>query len=352
MSFLTRTFSRLFGASAASTTSVSTPSTPITTPSTPSTPAALTKTPETRSTFASSCFDEDFFAFAHDQDQHQTKTITTPEDEVDIGMSFVLVSDHFEKIASFDNDEVCCLGDFASLAYLDRQANVDAGGAAYDVTAFATDISSGYVRTQGRDVVLTYKGTDTATDFMTDFNAWPTYNKELLPEGFIHRGFLLAFQSSWPQVEAALNRHAASQGLGVGELHFTVCGHSLGAAQATLAALKLAHLVASVDQVRLLTFGSPRVFSWAGAAYFERLGLGARTLRVAENGVDPVTMVNLGSLGFKHVGLNLRVEKPASAWPHLMEGYMAGFMALTTSTFVPSFPLGSRRTLLRLLRLH
>ena len=65
-----------------------------------------------------------------------------------------------------------------------------------------------------------------------------------------------------------------------------------------------------------------------------------------------MTMVNLGSLGFKHVGLNLRVEKPASAWPHLMEGYMAGFMALTTSTFVPSFPLGSRRALLRLLRLH
>lgn len=319
MSFLTRTFSRLFGASAARTTSVSTPfatpSTPTPTPLTPSTPAALT------------------------------------EDEVDLGMSFVVISDHFEQIASFNNDEVCCLGDFASLAYLDRQANVDAG-ATYDVTSFATDISSGYVRTQGHNVVLTYKGTDTATDFQTDFNAWPVYDKELLPEGFIHRGFLLAFQSSWPQVEAALNHHAASQGLGVGELNFTVCGHSLGAAQATLAALKLAHLVASVEQVRLLTFGSPRVFSWAGAAYFERLGLGARTLRVAENGVDPVTMVNLGSLGFKHVGLNLRVEKPASAWPHLMEGYMAGLMALTTSTFVPSFPLGSRRALLRLLRLH
>jgi hypothetical protein len=266
-------------------------------------------------------------------------------------MSFELISNQFEEIASFGNDEVCCLGDFAGLAYLDRQANVDAG-TTYDVTSFSTEVSSGYLRTQGRNVILTYKGTDTAVDFKTDFNAWPAFDKELLPEGFVHRGFLLAFRSTWPQVETALNHHAKSQGLGVADLNFTVCGHSLGAAQATLAALKLAHLVASVDQVRLLTFGSPRVFSWAGAAYFERLGLGARTLRVAENGADPVTMVNLGSLGFKHVGLNLRVEKPASAWPHLMEGYMAGFKALTTSTFVPSFPLGSRRALLRLLRLH
>jgi hypothetical protein len=296
-------------------------------------------------TLASSCFE--FFTFAHDQHQHQKKT-TTEEDE-DLGVSFVLLSNHFEKIASFDNDEVRQLGDFSSLAYLDRQANL--GDGSYNVTAFATETSSGYVRTQGREVVLTYKGTDTATDFMSDFNAWPVSDQELLPEGFIHRGFLLAFQSSWPKVEAALHRHAASQGLGVAKLNFTVCGHSLGAAQATLAALQLAHLGASVDQIRLLTFGSPRVFSWAGAAYFERLGLGGRTLRVAENGADPVTMVNLGSLGFKHVGLNLRVEKPAAAWPHLMEGYMAGFLALTTSTFVPSFPLGSRRALLRLLRL-
>ena len=127
MSFLTRTFSRLFGASAASTTSVLTP------------------------------VNEDFFTFMHDQDQHQTKTITTPEDKVDVGMLFVLVSDHFKKITSFDNDEVCHLGDFAGLAYLDCQANVDAGGAAYNVPAFATDILLGYMRTQGHNVVLTYK---------------------------------------------------------------------------------------------------------------------------------------------------------------------------------------------------
>jgi hypothetical protein len=68
---------------------------------------------------------------------------------------------------------------------------------------------------------------------------------------------------------------------------------------------------------------------------------------VAENDADPVTMVNLGSFGFKHVGLNLRVAKPAAAWPHLMEGYMAGLLALNVSTFVPTFAIGTRRAVIR-----
>jgi hypothetical protein len=157
------------------------------------------------------------------------------------------------------------------------------------MTAFAKNISSGYIRTQVHNMVLTYKGTNTATDFMTDFNTWPMYNRNLLPKGFIHCGFLL--QSLWPQVKAILNHHTASQGLGVGKLNFTVCGHSLGVVQATLAILQLAHLVALVEQVWLLMFGSPHMFLWARATYFKCLGLGTHMLCVAENGVDPVIMV-------------------------------------------------------------
>ncbi len=184
--------------------------------------------------------------------------VAPTKDEVNFGMLFVVISDHFEQITSFNNDKVCCLGDFESLAYL--EANIDAG-ATYNMTSFATNISLGYVRTQGHNVVLMYKGkTDTATDFKMDFNTRPMYDKELLPKGFVHQGFLLAFQSSWPQVEAALNHHTASQGLDMGNLNFTMCSHSLGAVQATLAALKLAHLVAAVDSPRQTPehHGSPR----------------------------------------------------------------------------------------------
>ncbi|ELR14067.1 lipase [Acanthamoeba castellanii str. Neff] len=186
--------------------------------------------------------------------------------------------DQFEELATFSNDETLQLGEFASLAYLDRDANL--GVASYTtVSPFATDLSSGFVRARGAEVVVTYKGTDTARDFQTDFDAWPLARPELLPEGRIHGGFLKAWESTWPQVAAILDSHAHDHGLQVSDLQVTVCGHSLGAAQATLAALQVArHLVRSVDQVRLPTFGSPRVFTWAGAAFFERMGLGARTL--------------------------------------------------------------------------
>jgi hypothetical protein len=54
---------------------------------------------------------------------------------------------------------------------------------------------------------------------------------------------------------------------------------------------------------------------------------------VAENGVDIVTMVAPGFLGF----------------PHLMSGYMAGVAKLDSNTFVPT-SLGTRRALFNSLR--
>lgn len=276
-----------------------------------------------------------------EEDKQQKKTVTNNAEE-DLG--FALVSNELADVASFSNGEALELAHYASWAYLDLEANL--GDSAYEVTRFHTPISSGYVRTSPGRVVITYKGTDTRADLLTDFQGLGSVCPELLPTGGqIHQGFLKAFRSTWPQILAVLEAHASRQGLAVADLRVTVCGHSLGAAQATLATLQMAHLVAAVDQVRLVTFGSPRVFSCAGAAYFDSLGLGARTLRVAENDVDPVTMVNLGIVGFKHVGINLRVEKPSTVLPHLMEGYIAGLYALNASTFTPTFNVGTRRAI-------
>jgi hypothetical protein len=293
----------------------------------------------------------DFFSFEND---NITTTSSTIAEEDDFCLLAEQPEDEAEEedIAFFSKEEALVMANYSTLAYFPLADNCKADPS-FTVSRFETDLSTAFVRAQGSRVVITYKGTDTATDFATDFTPWPAACPELLPEGGrVHSGFLAAFRSTWPQVRATIETHAASQGLSIAELDVTVTGHSLGAAQATLAALQMAQLVAAVDQIRLVTFGSPRVFTHAGAAFFNKLGLGARTLRVAENDVDPVTMVNLGSLGFKHVGLNLRVEKPAAAWHHLMDGYTGGLLA---AAFFPTFAVGSRRAFLytcrRILRL-
>jgi hypothetical protein len=210
-----------------------------------------------------------------------------------------------------------------------------------------------FVRTNGAgDVKLTYKGTSTLRDLATDFNAVPVFKSDLLPEGegYIHGGFLEAFKSTWPQVEAHLHAHAASLGCTAADLTYETGGHSLGGAQATLAALQLILIVKQpLSQLRQATFGSPRVMSHAAAAYFNRT-MGSRTLRVSENDVDIVTMVAPGFLGFKHVGVNLAVCKPAGVLPHLMEGYAHGVASLNAITFTPTYALGARRSFFLALR--
>jgi pimeloyl-ACP methyl ester carboxylesterase len=254
-------------------------------------------------------------------------------------------------MATFTPNDVNVNGDLCSLAYSNLDANREATPTDIELALFETELSTVYARAKGCNVTLTYKGTSTRRDLASDFNALPTFTHALLPHlaGYLHRGFLEAFASTWPQVEAFLEAFAAKQGLTAAKLSYTLTGHSLGGAQATLASLRLAELVDSPStQLRQVTFGSPRVMSVAGATAFNEL-MGARTLRVAENGVDIVTMVAPGFLGFKHVGLNLAVEKPAGVLPHLMSGYMAGVAKLNTNTFVPTF-LGTRRAFFNSLR--
>jgi hypothetical protein len=274
-----------------------------------------------------------------------TTTITTKteeEEELFLSSFVMLEAARDETAASFTKDEVMFNGDLCSLAYLDFEANETLTGEDYKLSAFATDLSTGFVRTKGCEAIITFKGTSTLRDLATDFTAFPVFNSPLHAGGYLHQGFVTAFESSWPQVQAILESHACSLGVTMADLTYTVNGHSLGGAQATLASLRLVQLVHDVSQVRQVTFGSPRVFSSAIASTFDRL-MGSRTLRVAETDVDIVTMVAPGFLGFKHVGQSLTVAKPAGVLPHLMEGYMAGVKALDTSSFMPTFTLGVRR---------
>ncbi len=88
---------------------------------------------------------------------------------------------------------------------------------------------------------LVFRGSLTIEDWMDDFAAVPTWDREV---GFVHGGFLGGMDEVLEKVLEAVQ----------GPL--TICGHSLGGARARIAAGKL--LVRGKPVAGLCTFGSPK----------------------------------------------------------------------------------------------
>eukprot|EP01087_Luapelamoeba_hula_P013840 TRINITY_DN3995_c0_g1_i3.p1 TRINITY_DN3995_c0_g1~~TRINITY_DN3995_c0_g1_i3.p1 ORF type:complete len:291 (-),score=15.35 TRINITY_DN3995_c0_g1_i3:207-1079(-) len=261
-------------------------------------------------------------------------------------------------IGGFTRQEALELGQVANYAYTDIDANQTCNPmnqALYNpvctgwlLNQFRTPIGSVHVHSRGSHIKLAYKGTDTLTDLATDFTFLPTWGSatHLPQDTTVHRGFMAAFDSTWVSVEPYLLAIAEAQKIAMSDMTFDITGHSLGAAQATIAMLLLAtnHNVPA-SQLRLATFGSPRVFNAAGNRHWTRLGLDARTLRVAEEGVDPVTMVGPGFIGYKHVVPAVTVALPSHTAPHVLPGYLDAFENLPQPSYVHSNRLGFRRAL-------
>jgi len=110
----------------------------------------------------------------------------------------------------------------------------------------------------------------------------------------IHRGFQNAYLSLRKSVHEWLHgkTHREREAL----VH--LCGHSLGGALATLAAIDLQGSGWLVQAV--VTFGAPRVGNSAFANMYRALGLSKCTARFT-NKSDPVPWVPLTSQGFEHV---------------------------------------------------
>lgn len=106
----------------------------------------------------------------------------------------------------------------------------------------------GAYRPSDKLALLAFRGTEAQerTDLSTDADFKPIpWSKA---SGHVHRGFAAGVLSLWPDVEAWLNKDVGARA------SLLICGHSLGAALATL--------VASVPTFRttsLVTIGSPRV---------------------------------------------------------------------------------------------
>jgi pimeloyl-ACP methyl ester carboxylesterase len=152
------------------------------------------------------------------------------------------------------------------------------------MTGWNTVSGFGYVlhfeRGGQRHAVIAVRGTryelgwyDIGTDFRFAHAGFGEY-------GRVHKGFVNVFGSMLPQLQR-------EQGVILDADVIHCVGHSLGGAVATLAA---GHYAALNRNVRLYTFGSPRVgYRDSHSAFERRIGKG-NIYRVAHNR-DPITMI-------------------------------------------------------------
>jgi len=171
--------------------------------------------------------------------------------------------------------------------------------------------------------VLAFRGTEKKLiDWKTDADFAPVEGTEFQQPGGIHRGFARALEAAWPDIEPQLVGLLGRRVL----LHVT--GHSLGAALATLAALRCARRKETTTLVHTVhTFGSPRVGDSAFASAFQA-ELGGHTYRVVNN-EDLVTRVPTRVQGYEHVGELIYIDETGRLQRDL--GYWYRFLNFTTN---------------------
>jgi triacylglycerol lipase len=138
------------------------------------------------------------------------------------------------------------------------------------------------------DVVVACRGTQPSefNDLKADLKAFPVKSETV---SRVHRGFKNEVDELWPMVKPDVENVKK-------KLWF--CGHSLGAAMATIMAARCSHDYDLPDPVQLYTYGSPRV-GWH--TYVNSLNLDHMRW---QNNNDIVTRVPLMIMGYKHHGHN------------------------------------------------
>lgn len=149
----------------------------------------------------------------------------------------------------------------------------------------ATD-TNGFTASREKVLVISFRGTSAFRDFVTDGDI-----RRARPEwapGTVHNGFKTALDAVWSQITTKLGPPAAQQ------KDIWLTGHSLGAALAQLAALRLNRAGYRVH--RVYTFGTPRIGDKDFVVDYDRR-LGTQSFPHV-NWRDIVTRVPPVTLGF------------------------------------------------------
>ena len=179
----------------------------------------------------------------------------------------------------------------SKIAYLDaKEATKQAKTFGFTTVEFYNiDGAQAYRFMNKHDLVIACRGTEPTeyNDIKADANALPVIAETV---SRVHAGFKTEVDELWPLVLEDL-QHKANDKKAI-----WFCGHSLGAAMATIMASRC-HLYPEVEPVQeLYTYGSPRV-GWP--TYVSSLGV---THHRWVNNNDIVTRVPLWIMGYRHHG--------------------------------------------------
>ena len=161
-----------------------------------------------------------------------------------------------------------------------------------DVEFYNLDGAQAFRFENETDIVIACRGTQPTefNDLKADLKAFPVVAETV---SRVHRGFKTEVDELWPEIRQVLKiQRKDIQTLK--KLWF--CGHSLGAAMATIMAGRCMDDPALANPVQLYTYGSPRV-GWPG--YIKNLKICHKRW---QNNNDIVTRVPFRIMGYKHCG--------------------------------------------------
>jgi hypothetical protein len=151
-----------------------------------------------------------------------------------------------------------------------------------------------FVAMKGKSLYVVFRGTSSKKDAQNDasIDKVPFIN----PGDKVHIGF----KSSWDAVKEIVLKNVYKMGGQYDKI--VVCGHSLGAAVATLCAYNISHVYDAVP-VECCTIGSPRVGNKTFKENYDSKNI--KTLRIVHNN-DVVT--HSPFIGYYHVNHMLRID--------------------------------------------
>ena len=181
------------------------------------------------------------------------------------------------------------------------------------------------------DVVVACRGTQPTefNDIKADLNALMV-DAEL--GGKVHKGFQTEVDDLWPTMQPAILKLGAKKTY---QVDIWFCGHSLGAAMATIVASRCYEDDDCPNPQELYTYGSPRV---GNTKYVQTLMV---THHRYQNNNDVVTRVPLWIMGYRHDGIHHYfncngIEKKLTGWGYVADrltGIWRGLLKLSFDSF-------------------